>query len=145
VAGRQRMFVRRRDGRIEIRLNEFGRSVAREAFGHVVAAERDPDHEWHIILNSPIDPSSDQDDPVATLNREHDTSTNAELAVMTLNDQFLNDVEAWAWLCTLQVALRSTAISNGLLSDEKLAACGSDLLDYVRTLQSLLFELAECF
>jgi hypothetical protein len=145
VAGRQRMFVRRRDGRIEIRLNEFGRSAAREAFGHVVAAERDPDHEWYIILNSPIDPSSDQDDPVATLNREHDTSTNAELAVMTLNDQFLNDAEAWAWLCTLQVALRSTAISNGLLSDEKLAACGSDLLEYVRTLQSLLFELAECF
>ena len=64
---------------------------------------------------------------------------------MTLNDQFLNDAEAWAWLCTLQVALRSTAISNGLLSDEKLAACGSDLLEYVRTLQSLLFELAECF
>ena len=145
MAGRQRMFVRRRDGRIEIRLNEFGRSAAREAFGHVVAAERDPDHEWYIILNSPIDPSSDQDDPVATLNREHDTSTNAELAVMTLNDQFLNDAEAWAWLCTLQVALRSTAISNGLLSDEKLAACGSDLLEYVRTLQSLLFELAECF
>ncbi|HEY5120058.1 MAG TPA: hypothetical protein VII84_00615, partial [Acidimicrobiales bacterium] len=138
MAARQRMFVRRRDGRIEIRLNDFGRSVAREAFGHVVAAERDPDHEWHVILKAPIDPSSDQDDPVATLNREHDTSTNAELAVMTLNDQFLNDAEAWAWLCTLQVALRSTAIANGLLSDEKLSECATDLLDYVRTLQSFL-------
>jgi hypothetical protein len=139
------MFVRRRDGRIEIRLNEVGRSVAREAFGHVVAAERDPTHEWHVILNAPIDPSCDHDDPVATLNRDHDTSTNAELAVMTLNDQFLNEAEAWAWLCTLQVALRSTALANGLLSDEKLAACESGMLDYVRTLQTFLFELADCF
>jgi len=145
VVGRQKMFVRRRDGRIEIRLNDAGRAVAREAFGHVVAAEGDPNHEWHVILNAPIDPSCDQDDPVATLNREHDTSTNVELAVMTLNDLYLNDAEAWAWLCTLQVALRSTAVANGLLSDEKLAECASDLLDYVRTLQAFLFELAECF
>ena len=34
--------MRKRDGRIEVRLNDVGRAVAREAFGHVVAAERDP-------------------------------------------------------------------------------------------------------
>jgi hypothetical protein len=144
VVGRHRMFVRRRDGRIEVRLNDLGREVAREAFGHVVAAERDPDHEWHVTLSAPIDPSSDQDDPLATLSRQNETSTNAELAVMTLNEQFLNDAEAWAWLSTLQVALRATAVANGLLSDEKLAACDPELMNFIRTLQSFLFELAEC-
>jgi hypothetical protein len=138
------MFVRRRDGRIEVRLNDVGRSVAREAFGHVVAAERDPDHVWHVSLNAPIDPSSDQDDPLATLSRENETSTNAELAVVTLNERFLNDAEAWSWLSTLQVALRSTAVANGLLSEEKLAACDQELLGHIRNLQAILFELAEC-
>ena len=36
-----RLFVRRRDGRIEVRLNDAGRAIAREAFGHVLAAEAD--------------------------------------------------------------------------------------------------------
>ena len=139
------MFVRRRDGRVEVRLSDLGRAVAREAFGHVVAAERDTHHEWHAILNSPIDPSQDQDDPSATLERQRDTATNAELAVMTLKDQYLNDAEAWAWLATLQVALRSTALAHGLLSDEKLTGCDPALLDYIRTLQAFLFDLAECF
>ncbi|MGD0055166.1 MAG: hypothetical protein ABSC34_07005 [Acidimicrobiales bacterium] len=145
MLGRHHMFVRRRDGRIEVRLNDVGRSVAREAFGHVVAAERDPDHEWHVTLSAPIDPSSDQDDPLATLARQNEVETNAELAVMTLNEQYLNESEAWAWLSTLQVALRATAVANGLLSDEKLAAADPQLLDFIRTLQAYLFELAECF
>lgn len=130
---------------MEVRLNDLGRAAAREAFGHVVAAERDPEHEWHPGLNPPIDPSHDQDDPLATLHRQQEIATNAELAVMTLGEEFLNDAEAWAWLSTLQVALRSTAIANGLLSDERLAACDQELLDFVHTIQQLLFELAECF
>ena len=40
-----RLFVRRRDGRIEVRLNDAGRGIAREAFAHVLAAEADPEHE----------------------------------------------------------------------------------------------------
>jgi len=43
------------------------------------------------------------------------------------------------------VALRATAVANGLLSDEKLAAADPQLLDFIRTLQAYLFELAECF
>ena len=144
MVGRHRMFVRKRDGRIEVRLNDLGRGVAREAFGHVVAAERDPNHEWHVTLSAPIDPSSDQDDPLAILTRQNETSTNAELAVMTLNEQYLTDSEAWAWLSTLQVALRSSAVANGLLSEDKLAACEPELMNFIRTLQSFLFELAEC-
>ncbi len=139
-----RLFVRRRDGRIEVRLNEAGRAIAREAFGHVVAAERDPNHEWGSTLNAPMDPTRDEDDPVATLTRQHATSTNAELAVASLHEQFLTDGEAWAWLCTLQVALRATAVSTGLLTDEKLAAADPAVLNEVRTLQQFLFDLAEC-
>lgn len=139
-----KLFVRRRDGRIEVRLNEVGRAVAREAFGHVVAAERDPDHKWHASLSAPIDPASDDDDPVSTLSRQNEISTNAELAVMTLKEEFLNESEAWAWLSTLQIALRSTAEANGLMTEEKLEACQPELLDYIRTLQQFLFALAEC-
>jgi hypothetical protein len=140
-----KLFVRRRDGRIEVRLNDAGRDVLREVFVHVVAAERDPDHEWHLSLNSPINPSNDDDDPLSTLARQNEIATNAELSVMTLNEQFLNEAEAWAWLSTLQIALRSTAVANGLLSDEKLESAPPELLQEIRTIQQLLFDLAACF
>lgn len=139
-----RLFVRRRDGRIEVRLSDAGRAVAHEAFGHVVAAERDPDHEWHAGLNAPINPSSDTDDPLSMLNRQNEISTNAELAFMTLKEDFLNEAEAWAWLSTFQIALRSTAVAKGLLTEEKLNACDAELLGYIHTLQQFLFALAEC-
>jgi len=56
VAG-SKIFTRRRDGRVEVRMNDYGRSVVRSAFANVLAAERDPDHEWHVSLTGPIDPS----------------------------------------------------------------------------------------
>ena len=140
-----KLFVRRRDGRIEVRLNDAGRDVLREVFVHVVAAERDPEHEWHLSLNAPINPSNDDDDPLSTLARQNEIATNAELSVMTLKEQFLNDAEAWAWLSTLQVALRSTAVAHGLLSDEKLAAAPPELIEEIQTIQQFLFDLAACF
>ena len=143
MPGRHRLFVRRRDGRIEVRLNEFGRSVARDAFTQVVAAERDVEHVWHAGLTAPIDPSVDHDDPVAMLSRQNEMATNAELALVTLEEQFLNEAEAWSWLSTLQVGLRATAIAHGLLSDEKLAACDEEVRTYVLTLQQFLFDLAD--
>jgi hypothetical protein len=140
-----KLFVRRRDGRVEVRLNDAGRTVIREAFAHVVAAERDPDHDWHLSLNAPINPSKDDDDPLSALARQNEIATNAELSIMTLKEQFLNDAEAWAWLSTLQVALRSIAVVNGILSDEKLESCEHELLEEIRTIQQLLFDLAACF
>lgn len=140
-----KLFIRRRDGRVEVRLNDAGREVIREIFAHVVAAERDSTHDWHLALHAPINPSSDDDDPLSTLARQNEIATNAELSIMTLNEQFLNDAEAWAWLSTLQVALRSTAVVNGILSDERLEACDPALLEDIRTIQQLLFELAACF
>ncbi len=140
-----KLFVRRRDGRVEVRLNEVGHDIVREVFAHVVAAERDPEHEWHLSLSPPINPSSDDDDPLSTLARQSEMASNAELALMTLQEQFLNDAEAWAWLCTLQVALRATAMVNGILSDEKLESASPELLDEIRTLQQFLFDLSACF
>jgi hypothetical protein len=140
-----KLFVRRRDGRVEVRLNDVGRGILREVFVHVVAGERDPEHEWHLSLNPPINPSSDDDDPLSTLARQSETASNAELAVMTLQEQYLTDSEAWAWLSTLQVALRSTAVANGILSDEKLESASEELLDEIHILQQFLFDLANCF
>ena len=140
-----KLFTRRRDGRVEVRMNDYARDVVRSAFSNVLAAERDPEHEWHVALSGPIDPSLDQDDPLSMLARQNETSTNAELAGLSVDEQFLNDTEAWAWLTTLQVALRSTAQSQGLLTDEQLAATSADVLTYVQTLQHFLFDLAACF
>jgi len=140
-----KLFTRRRDGRVEVRMNDYARDIVRSAFSNVLAAERDPEHEWHVALSGPIDPSLDHDDPLSMLSRENETSTNAELAGLSVDEQFLNDTEAWAWLTTLQVALRSTAQSKGLLTDEQLAATSAEVLTYVQTLQHFLFDLAACF
>ena len=128
-----------------MRLNEVGREIVGEVFAHVLAGERDPEHEWHLSLNPPINPSSDDDDPLSTLARQSETASNAELAVMTLHEQYLSDSEAWAWLSTLQVALRSTAVKNGILSDEKLESASPELLDEIHMLQQFLFDLSGCF
>jgi hypothetical protein len=139
-----RLFQRRRDGRIEVRVNELGRSSLRGTFAEVLAAERDGEHEWHASLHSPINPSEDEDDPVSALSRQSEMATNAELAAMTADEQFLSGAEAWAWLSTLQVALRSTVVSHGLLTDEKLAEGDAELREYIAVLQQFLFALAEC-
>ncbi|MGH3732422.1 MAG: hypothetical protein ACRDVC_03475 [Acidimicrobiales bacterium] len=140
-----KLFVRRRDGQVEVRLNDVGRGIVREVFAHVLAGERDPEHEWNLSLNPPINPSNDNDDPLSILARQSETASNAELAVMTLQEQNLTDAEAWAWLCTLQVGLRTMAIMNGILSDEKLESAPTELLDDIRTLQQFLFDLSGCF
>jgi hypothetical protein len=126
-------------------MNDYARDIVRNAFSNVLSAERDPEHEWHVALSGPIDPSLDQDNPLSMLARQNETSTNAELASLSVDEEFLNDTEAWAWLTTLQVALRSTAQSKGLLTDEQLAATSADVLLYVQTLQHFLFDLAACF
>jgi hypothetical protein len=138
-----KLFLRRRDGRIEVKLNDAGRAVAREAFGRVYVAEHDAEHEWHKTLNSPIDPSRDVDDPMLVLARQSETGTNAELAIATLHEEFLTPAEAWAWLTTFQVALRATAVVNGIYDEDQLGAADPELVEYVRTLQIFLFALAE--
>jgi len=139
-----KLFARKRDGRVEVRVNDAGRALLKEFFVHVVAGERDTEHDWHVALNAPINPSCDVDDPLSTLARQSDISSNAELSLMTSNAQFLTEAEAWAWLSTLQVALRSMAVVHGILSDEKLETCAPEVLEEIRTLQQFLFDLAAC-
>ena len=138
-----KLFVRRRDGRIEVKLNEAGREIAREAFGRVYVAEHDADHEWHRTLNSPIDPSKDADDPLAVLARQSETGSNAELAVATVHEEFLTDAEAWAWLTTMQVALRATAVANNLHDEESLKGSAPEVHEYIQILQDFLHGLAD--
>jgi hypothetical protein len=64
---------------------------------------------------------------------------------MTRNEEFINEQEAWAWLTTMQIALRETAASNGILNDEKWNSADVELRNQIQTLQAFLFELAECF
>ena len=141
---KNRIFIRRRDGRIEVRLNEHGRNLVRQFAEDVVAAENDIDHAWHRQLQAPIDPSRDIDDPVSMLARQKSTASNAELVVLIVDEEFINDGEGWAWLMTLQVALRSLALNEGLLSEDALAKADEGTLVEVHSLQQLLFELAEC-
>jgi hypothetical protein len=138
-----KLFVRRRDGRIEVKLNDAGRAIAREAFGRVYVAEHDAEHEWHRTLNAPIDPSKDAYDPLAVLARQSETGSNAELAVATVHEEFLNDAEAWAWLTTMQVALRATAVANNLHDEETLRESEPATLEYIRVLQDFLHGLAD--
>lgn len=139
-----RLFSLRRDGRIEVRLNDAGRTAVRDLFVRVVAAERDPNHEWQSSLNAPVSPIADHDDPMLTLTRQNDISSNAELAFVTVEDKFLNSTEAWAWLATLQVALRAIALANGVLSEDALLHADQDVVDEIHLIQQLLFELADC-
>ena len=139
----QRLFVRRRDGRVEVRLNESGRAVARETVARVMAAQSDPTHDWYASLSAPMDPSRDVDDPIATLNRQSEVTTNAELCAATLDEEFLTDAEVWAWLCTFQVALRGTITAAGVLTDDRLATAESELRERITTLQMFLFALAD--
>ncbi len=137
-----RLFSRRRDGRVEVRLSAEGRAFVGASAREVVAAEHDVDHAWGAALHAPIDPSRDADDPLAILSRQSDLTSNAELVLATLDEAALTDAEAWAWFCTLQVALRSIAVANGLLDDDAWSAQGGALVEHVQTIQALLFELA---
>lgn len=137
-----RLFSRRRDGRVEVRLSADGRAFVGATAREVVAAERDVGHAWGAGLHTPIDPASDADDPLAILSRQSDLASNAELVLATLEEAALTDAEAWAWFCTLQVALRSIAVANGLLDDDAWNAQSGPLVEHVQTIQALLFELA---
>jgi hypothetical protein len=66
-----------------------------------------------------------------------------ELAVATLSEEFLNDAEAWAWLCTLQIALRATITAKGIMTSERLNESDESTRDYIQTLQTFLFSLAD--
>jgi hypothetical protein len=141
--GRSDLFVRRRDGRIEVRLNEFARQFVRDQLTTLSLAQEDAHHAWYAPLSAPIDPSRDDDDPLRTLERQKASATNVELALMTVDDEFLNEAEAWAWLSSLQRALRALASTLELASLDDVRECEHIEIEIVVSLQQLLFALAE--
>ncbi len=138
-----RLFTRQRGGGIAVHLNEVGRSLVRDTAQRVAAAERGDEPTWAALLASPVDPSS-VDDPFVTLGRQRDMASNAELVVLTASEERLTDAEAWAWLSTLQVALRGLADEYGVTDEDALAAASSQVHERVESLQMLLFALASC-
>jgi hypothetical protein len=140
---RNRIFIRRRDGRIEVRLSDDGRAFVREWFSRLRVAEADAEHAWHGSLSPPIDPGQDADDPLRSLERQRAVATNAELALLSTDEDLLSEGEAWAWLSSLQLALRATAALEGLATADDVEHATANELAEVRALQHLLGELAD--
>ncbi len=140
-----RLFTRQRGagGGILVHLNELGRSLVLDTAQRVAAAERGEEPAWAALLASPVDPSR-ADDPIVTLGRQRDMASNAELVVLTVAEDHLSDAEAWAWLSTLQVALRGLADEHAVTDDDALSAAPPDVRERVQSLQTLLFALASC-
>jgi hypothetical protein len=140
---RNRIFLARKDGRIEVRLSDAGREFVREQFGRLRVAEEDPNHDWHTSLNQPIDPGQDEDDASRALERQKSVASNADLALITAGEESLSTGEAWAWLASLQLALRAIAAQRGLVTAADVDHAPPEQLGDVLNLQHLLFDLAE--
>jgi len=140
---RTRLFARQRDGRIEVRLNEFGHDFVRVRFADLVAAQELPEHRWRAFLEQPIDPARDADDPLSSLERQKAVATNAELALLTADEDYLSEGEAWSWLSSLQHVLRAAAFDQGVVDYVSLHAASPEALEEIHALQQLLFDLSE--
>ena len=138
------LFKKKRDGSIAVNLNDAARSFVGEIFNQVVAAENDPHHEWHLLFNPPINPSAMSDDPLATFSRQKEMASNSELAQMTVGEDTLSTGEAYAWMTSLTLALRATASMHNVIDDLSLQEIDPAVRQYIVTVQSLLFGLADC-
>jgi hypothetical protein len=138
-----KLFIRRRDGRIECRLNTPARDFVDAIAEQVERSDEDPTHEWRATLSSPINPVLDHDDPLSVLKRQSGTLSNAQLCRASVRDEFINDAEAWAWMTTLQVGLRASAAAAHVVSEEDLDTMSEHTRSQIETLQLFLFALAE--
>lgn len=139
---RVRAFDRRRDGSIEVRLTPFGRSFVVGQFERLRDADGVDGSGWRSALHPPIDPALNDDDPLRALERQEVVTSNADLALITAGEPSLSEGEAWAWLSSLQLALRAHAADQGLESAEDLEAADPEALEEVLVIQQLLFDLA---
>lgn len=138
------LFKKKRDGSIAVHLNDNARAFVGEIFDQVVQAENDPNHEWHLSMNPPINPAANSDDPLATFARQKEMASNAELAQMTINEETLSAGEAYAWMTSLTLALRATVSLKNISDERALHNVDSDTRQYILTIQSLLFGIADC-
>ena len=134
------IFVRRRDGRIQVRLTDEGRTFVGAQFDRLRAAE--DDDKWRPLLQLPIDPRRDDDDPLRSLQRQEAIVSNAEMASLTVHHEFLSEGEAWAWMSSLQLCLRTVATLAGVVTPDDVATRTHEELSEILGLQQLLFDLA---
>jgi hypothetical protein len=93
-------------------------------------------------LHSPITPAADSDDPLRSFERQKMTATSAELMRLTLDESFLSQDEAFAWLASMQLGLRARTSEAEIFTDDDLAQAEESSLQTIRALQFFLFELA---
>ena len=139
---RSKIFIQRKDGRIEVKIAPDAREFLRSVVDQLIAAESDGEHPWHGALHSPITPSADSDDPLRSFERQKMTATSAELMRLTLDESFLSQDEAFAWLASMQLGLRARTSEAAIFTDEDLAQADESSLQTIRALQLFLFELA---
>ncbi len=139
---RSKIFIQRRDGRIEVKLNKDAREFLASVVDQLIAAETDGAHPWHGSLHAPITPSADSDDPLRQYERQKATATNAELMKLTLDESFLSTDEAYAWLATMQLGMRARTAEAAIFTEEDLNRADEADLQTIRALQFFLFELA---
>jgi len=137
-----RPFRRRRDGQIAVNLNDAGRDFVRHVFREIVAAEYDDDGVIHPVIYARITPGLDHDDPTRLFERQQEVSSVAERALQTCDDDLLNDSDAWAWLRTIQVALRSHAFGRDIRTAQDYQQVEGELRGYLESLQYLAWGLA---
>lgn len=138
------LFKKKRDGSVAVHLNNQARVFLSEIFNQVVAAENDPNHEWHLSMNPPINPSANTDDPLATFARQKEMASNSELAQMTVNEATLSAGEAYAWMTSINLALRATIGMKNISDEASLHNADQATREYIVSLQTLLFGLADC-
>ena len=138
------LFKKKRDGSISVNLNDTARSFVGEIFSQVVAAENDPNHEWHLSMNPPINRAASSDDPLATFARQKEMASNSELAQMTIHEETLSTGEAYAWMTSLALALRAVSSLRNIDDEVALHNADPEVKQYIVTIQSLLFGLADC-
>lgn len=114
----------------------------RAAAERIIRAERSEDS-WVISVRPPLSLELG-DDPLRQLERDTAVTTQAELVAVTADEDLLSPEEAWAWLATLQVALRATADAAGLVDEEQWGGADPIVRDEVEGLQTLLWGLADC-
>ena len=134
------IFARRRDGRIQVRLTDEGRLFVAAQFDRLRAA--DANDEWRPLLQMPIDPQRDDDDPLRALQRQEVMVSNAEMSSLTVHEEFLSEGEAWAWLSSLQLCLRTVATLAGVETPDDVASRKQEDVAEILALQELLFDLA---
>ena len=139
---RSKIFIQRKDGRIEVRLSSDARDFLKSVVDQLIAAESDGGHPWHAALHSPITPAADSDDPLRSFERQKMTATSAELMRLTLDESFLSQDEAFAWLASMQMGLRARTSEAAIFTEDDLAQADDVSLQTIRALQHLLFELA---